>query len=104
MAKLSDAAVSILLMADSPHVHLSWYDPMRPCGMASPHRGHGTKANPPGRSILKLIDDGLISGREHAEISVTPAGREVLAKLYADGWHLVTETGRKPRAERKTDA
>jgi hypothetical protein len=104
MPKLTDAAVLILLMTDSPNVRMSWYDPMRPVGMASPVRGHGTKANPPGRSIFKLISDGLIAGREHAELSVTPAGRKVLAELYADGWTLVTGTGHKPRAERKTSA
>lgn len=102
MATLSDAAISVLLMVDSPNVHVSWYDPMRPVGMASPNRGHGTKANPPGRTILKLIADGLISGGEHAELRLTDAGRRTMVKLYGDGWHLVTETGRKPRAVRGT--
>lgn len=104
MAKLTDAAVLIMLMVDSPNVHVSWYDPMRPVGMASPRRGHGTKANPPGRSILKLITDGLLSGREHADLTLTPKGREVLSGLYADGWTLVTGTGHKPRAERTASA
>ena len=104
MAKLTDTAILVLLMTDSPHVHVSWYDAMRPVGMAAPAREHGTKANPAGRASLKLITDGLIDGREHSNLTVTPKGREVLSKLYADGWTLVTGTGHKPRAVRKDAA
>ena len=104
MAKLSNRAIEILLMVESPHVHVSWYDPMRPVGMASPVRGHGTKSNPPGKSILKLIDDGLMDGRAHADIKLTPAGREALIVAHRDGWELVTGVGHKPYAVKKDTA
>ena len=104
MAKLSNKAIEILLMVESPYVRVSWYDAFRPTGMTSSAAGHGTKSNPPGKSILKLIDDGLISGREHSDLTLTPAGREALIVAHRDGWELVTGVGHKPRAVRKDAA
>jgi len=99
--KLSDRAIEILLMVESSYVRVSWYDSMRPVGMTTSAPGHGTKSNPPGRSILKLIDDGLIEGREHADLTLTKEGREAAIEAHQDGWELETGVGHKPRAVRK---
>jgi hypothetical protein len=102
MAKLSNTAIEILLMVESPHVRVSWYNAMSPVGMASPERGHGTKSNPRPAVIFKLLNEGLIDGREHADLTLTPAGREQVAELHADGWDLVTGVGRRPAAVKKS--
>jgi hypothetical protein len=69
--KLSDTAIKILLMVESAHVRVLWYNAMSPVGMASPERGHGTTSNPRPAVIFKLIDAGLIEGREHADLKLT---------------------------------
>jgi hypothetical protein len=102
MAKLSKTAVEILLMVESAYVRVSWYNAMSPVGMASPERGHGTKSNPRPQVIFKLITDGLISGGEHADLKLTPAGRNRAAELHAEGWELVTGVGQRPHAVQKS--
>lgn len=99
MAKLSDTAVLILLMIDSPHVNVSWYgDWHRETWMASPARGHGTKANPRASVGRKLINEGLITDAPaHRELTLTPEGREELIKYRTEGWSLVTGVGHPPR-------
>jgi len=101
MAKLSNTAVEILLMVESAHVRVSWYNAMSPVGMASPDRGHGIKSNPRPQVIFKLIKDGLISGGEHAELTLTPEGHERVIELHRDGWDLVTGVGKRPHAVQK---
>jgi len=96
MAKLSKTAVEILLMVESAYVRVSWYNAMSPVGMASPDRGHGIKSNPRPAVIFKLINDSLIEGREHADLKLTPEGRNRAAELHAEGWELVTGVGKRP--------
>lgn len=98
MAKMSKTAIEILLMVESSHVRVSWYNAMSPVGMASPERGHGTKSNPRPAVIFKLLNEGLINGGEHADLTLTPAGRERVVELHTDGWELVTGVGKRPAA------
>lgn len=102
MAKLSKTAMEILLMVESSHVRVSWYNAMSPVGMASPERGHGTLSHPRPTVIFKLLNDGLLDGREHADLTLTPAGREQVAELHADGWELVTGVGKRPTVVKKS--
>jgi hypothetical protein len=100
MAKLSEKAIHILLMVESPNVYVSYDDGIygtRPVMMASPARGHGTKANPPAAVGGKLIRDGLLDA-SGTWLVLTAAGREELRAAQAQGWELITGTGHKPRA------
>lgn len=106
MAKLSASGRLVMFLVDSPYAHVSYSmgGGLSPSVIASMERGHGTKSNPRADTVLKLIHVGVLEGREFADLKLTDKGRKILAEERSRGWELVTETGSKPRMERKSVA
>lgn len=103
MAKLSASGRLVMFLVDSPHAHVSYSmgGGFSPSVIASMERGHGTKSNPRADTVLKLLSLGVLEGKEFADLTLTTKGRTILAEERSRGWELVTETGAKPRMERK---
>ena len=104
MAKLSATGRLVMFLVDSPYARVSYSlgNGIRPSAIAVMERGHGTKPNPRADTVLKLIDVGVLEGAEFADLKLTDKGRRILAQESARGWELVTETGSKPRMEKKS--
>lgn len=101
MAKLSATGRLVMFLVDSPNAYVSYSlgNGIRPSAIATMARGHGTKSNPRADTVIKLIEVGVLEGREFADLALTAKGRKILAEEKARGWELVTETGSKPRME-----
>lgn len=98
MAEISGTGRLVMFLVESPNarVSISYGSGLRPSVLATMERGHGTKSNPSARVVIKLLDSGILKGREHADLRLTEKGQAIVCAEREKGWELVTQVGSKP--------